>query len=329
MSVFCFVLRMLAVAVVPLIFHVVQEGLERLGFTMPNSPVLSPFTLPSIPVRPVDGHKGTFGKVTIIGGSVGMSGAVCLASVSSLRSGSGLVTAAVPRSIQMVVAGYEPSIMTIGLNDDPESGLLPVAFHTLEALLQGRDAVGIGPGLGRSPAAAELVRHVLHHARIPVVVDADGLNNAAEHKLFLHRGDCVCVITPHVGEFSRLTGRAISEIEKHREEMAQEYAAAHRLIVALKGPGTIVTDGLRVYRNTSGNSGMGTGGTGDVLTGIVTSLLGQQLPAFEATALAVHAHGLAGDVAADRFTQRGMIASDLIGCLPDAWRRLEGMPRLT
>jgi len=294
---------------------------------MPNPPALLPFTLPSIPVRPEDGHKGTFGKVVIIGGSVGMSGAICLASVAALRTGSGLVTAAIPRSIQPIVAGSEPSVMTIGLRDDPESGLLTQTTDVIARLVEGRDAIGTGPGLGRSSAAAQLIRDLLQTASCPIVVDADGLNVAAEHNLFANRSDWPCVVTPHPGEFSRLIGKSISEIERHREELAQEFAAKHRLIVALKGPGTIVTDGIRLFRNGTGNSGMATGGTGDVLTGIVTSLLGQHLPPFEATAIAVHAHGLAGDIAAEQFTQRGMIASDLLSCLPEAWRRLENPSR--
>jgi NAD(P)H-hydrate epimerase len=283
---------------------------------MAEPQILRPFTLPAIPRRPADGHKGTFGKVIVIGGSIGMSGAVSLASVSALRTGSGLVTAAIPRAIQNVVAGYEPCVMTIGLKDDPETGLSEVSEEMVISLIEGRDALAIGPGLGKGSAAARLVESLLRLAKCPLVVDADGLNLAAEARLFSRELQCPCVITPHPGEFARLTGRSITEIEKHREEIAQEFAESHSMVVALKGPGTIVTDGIRLFRNT-------TGGSGDVLTGIVVSLLGQQLPAFEATALAVHAHGLAGDVAAEQFTERGMIASDLLKCLPEAWRRLE------
>jgi ADP-dependent NAD(P)H-hydrate dehydratase len=290
---------------------------------MTEPQILRPFTLPAVPRRPADGHKGTFGKVLVIGGSIGMSGAVSLASVAALRAGSGLVTAAIPRAIQNVVAGYEPCVMTIGLKDDPETGLSEVSEQTVISLIEGRDALAIGPGLGKGSAAARLVESLLRLAKCPLVVDADGLNLAAEANLFSRERQYPCVITPHPGEFARLTGRSVADIEKHREEIAQEFAESQALIVALKGPGTIVTDGIRLFRNTTGNSGMGTGGSGDVLTGIVVSLLGQQLPAFEATALAVHAHGLAGDVAAEQFTERGMIASDLLKCLPEAWRRLE------
>ena len=285
--------------------------------------ILRPFTLPAVPRRPADGHKGTFGKILVVGGSIGMSGAVSLASVAALRAGSGLVTAVVPRAIQNVVANYEPCVMTVGLRDDAESGLSEVSEETILSLIDGRDALAVGPGLGKGSAAARLVESLLRLAKCPLVVDADGLNLAAEARLFSRARQCPCVITPHPGEFARLTGRSITEIEKHREEIAQEFAESHSMVVALKGPGTIVTDGIRLFRNSTGNSGMGTGGSGDVLTGIVVSLLGQQLPAFEATALAVHAHGLAGDVAAEQFTERGMIASDLLKCLPEAWRRLE------
>lgn len=290
---------------------------------MANPLAVKSVSLPSMPVRASDGHKGTFGKVIIVGGSVGMSGSVCLASVAALRSGSGLVTAAVPQSIQAIVAGYEPSVMTIGLKDNAETGLHGQPHETIDRLVEGRDAIGVGPGLGRSSEAADLLSDLLIKSTCPVIVDADGLNIAAEKQLLMREREFECVVTPHPGEFARLTGRTIPQIEAHRAEFAQEFAREHRLIVALKGPGTIVTDGTRIYCNATGNSGMGTGGSGDVLTGIVASLLGQGLPAFEATALAVYAHGLAGDIAAERFTQRGMIASDLLTCLPEAWRRLE------
>ena len=291
---------------------------------MSDSIEIVPFRLPSLPLRPADGHKGTFGKISIIGGSVGMSGAVCLASVAALRSGSGLVTAVVPRAIQSIVAAFEPCVMTVGLVDNPEFGLLPLSAVDAAMLTNGRDAAGIGPGLGQNEAAAAMVCDVLKGSACPLVLDADALNIAARHGfLTTDRTASSCVITPHPGEFARLTGRTIEEVEQHREEMAAEFAGTHRVIVVLKGPVTVVTDGTRAYRNTTGNSGMATGGSGDVLTGILTSLLGQGLPALDAAAIAVHAHGLAGDIASERFTQRGMIASDLLSSLPEAFRRLE------
>lgn len=289
--------------------------------------------LPTLPIRPSAGHKGTFGRVSIIGGSVGLSGAVCLASMAALRSGSGLVTACVPRSIQMVVAASEPCIMTVGLPDD-NGHLQATNPALLMELLSGRDAVACGPGLGRSHEALDWPTQLLAHAACPLVLDADALH-AQLPEILRRPRHSPCVITPHPGEFSRLTGIPAATINANRETLAAEFARSHNVIVVLKGPGTVVTDGDRMFVNTTGNSGMGTGGSGDVLTGIVASLLGQRLEPFEAAAIAVYAHGAAGDFAAQRFTQRAMIASDLLTCLPDAWRLLEtpteapGPPRLT
>ena len=280
--------------------------------------------VPALPARPENGHKGTFGKVLIIGGSVGMSGAVCLSSVSALRSGSGLVTAAIPRSIQTIVASHEPSVMTIGLNSDSDGQLASLSAECIDELLAGKDAVAIGPGLGQSAAAADLVARILEVCRVPLILDADALNAAAARKLLAQRNkESMCVITPHPGEFSRLSGKPVNDDEEARIEMSVEFAMAHALTVVLKGPRTVVTNGERLFINTTGNSGMATGGSGDVLTGIVASLLGQKMNVFEAAALAVHTHGRAGDLAAAELSQRGMIASDIMKSLPKAWLKLE------
>jgi len=254
---------------------------------------------------------------------VGLSGAICLSSVAALRSGSGLVTACIPRSIQLLVAAFEPCVMTMGLPDD-QHGLLPPAPGLPEELLDGRDAVGCGPGLGRSPAAAAWTASVLRAADCPLVLDADSLQPDLPTLLRQPRSHD-CVITPHPGEFARLSGVGVGQIEAGRERLAAEFARDHNVIVVLKGHRTVVTDGTRWFLNSTGNSGMATGGSGDVLTGVLTSLLGQGLPAFEAAVIAVHVHGLAGDVAAARFTPRAMIASDLILGLPEAWRSLQNV----
>jgi ADP-dependent NAD(P)H-hydrate dehydratase len=282
--------------------------------------------VPALPVRPENGHKGTFGKVLVIGGSVGMSGAVCLSSVSALRSGSGLVTAAIPRSIQTIVASHEASVMTIGLSTDSDGLLASQSTAFIEQFLAGKDAIAIGPGLGQSAAAADLVARVLEICRVPLIMDADALNAAAAHGLLAKRNTVTpCVITPHPGEFSRLTGKPASDDEEIRISTAVEFATTHGLTVVLKGPRTVVTNGERLFMNTTGNSGMAKGGSGDVLTGIVASLLGQKMNAFEAAALAVHAHGRAGDLAASELGQRGMIASDLLKSLPKAWQMMESL----
>jgi NAD(P)H-hydrate epimerase len=286
--------------------------------------------VPLLPDRPQDGHKGTFGRVLIIGGSVGMSGAVCLSSVSALRSGSGLLTAAIPRSVQMTVAAYEPCVMTIGLETDANGQLALLSRERIEELLAGKDAVAIGPGLGQCKAAMELVSHVLEICRVPLVLDADALNLAAAGGLLAKRNkEAACVITPHPGEFARLTGLPISDDEDTRITTSADFAKKHELTVALKGPRTVVTDGARLFVNTTGNSGMATAGSGDVLTGIVVSLLGQKMIPFEAAALAVNVHGRTGNSAAFEFGQRGMIASDLLRALPKAWEQLEAHQDVT
>ena len=283
-----------------------------------------------LPDRPQDGHKGTFGRVLIIGGSIGMSGAVCLSSMAALRSGSGLVTAAVPRSVQMIVAAYEPCLMTIGLQTDVNGQLASLSRDRIEELLAGKDAVAIGPGLGQSPETKELVSLVLEHCRVPLVLDADALNAVALGRLLAKRNKgTACVITPHPGEFARLTGLPMTEDENTRITMSADFARTYELTVALKGPRTVVTDGARLFVNTTGNSGMATAGSGDVLTGIVASLLGQKMNAFEAAALAVNVHGRAGDFAAFELGQRGMIASDLLTALPKAWEQMEAHQDVT
>lgn len=284
---------------------------------------------PPLPPRPADGHKGTFGRVLLIGGSTGMSGAICLSGKAALRSGSGLVSVAVPCSIQSIVAGYEPSYMTIGLSEDSVGQLLLPTSDLLQRKLAGMDAVGIGPGLGQSQGACDLVRWIMQMVECPLVIDADALNVAAHERLFssgrpMSEGIISRrVITPHPGEFSRLTGLSVEEILGNRERVAVEFAQEYGLVVVLKGPQTIVTDGQLLYRNQTGNSGMATGGTGDVLTGILTSLLGQRMAPFEAASLAVCVHGLAGDLAAVELSGRGLIASDVLNYLPRAWKVLE------
>ncbi|MEN9554912.1 MAG: Nicotinamide nucleotide repair protein [Planctomycetota bacterium] len=288
---------------------------------MAQVPVVQTCSLPTIPQRPGNGHKGTFGRVLVLGGSGGMSGAVCLASVAALRSGSGLVTAAVPCSIQTLVAGYEPCVMTRGLAEEQQQ-LKRIPPEIRDDLLQNMNAVCCGPGLGRGEGARGIVADLLTSAVCPLILDADALNVAAERRLLELPRRAACVITPHPGEFSRLTGTSIPATNAERDRQAIDYAGQTGTIVVLKGPGTVVTDGRRIYRNTTGNSGMATGGSGDVLAGMVVSLLGQGIPAFEAAAIAVHAHGLAGDFAAEHLTERGMIASDLLRFLPHAWRAL-------
>lgn len=295
--------------------------------------------LPEIPPRPPGAHKGTFGKIVIVGGSRGMSGAAALAGLGALRGGAGLVFLAVPHSVLPIVAAVEPSYLTLSLPEDEQGRICMVATTLLQSALPAHDAAAIGPGMGRSEELTDLMQRVYAEATVPLVIDADGLNalakisrvdasgltgllpeRVAEHSAagrLLPR-----ILTPHPGEFARLIGSDVATVQSRREELAVRYAARNNVVLVLKGHRTLVTDGQRLYENTTGNSGMATGGSGDVLTGLITALLGQKLPAFEAAQLGVHLHGLAGDLAAVELSQPGLIASDLPRFLPAAWQRL-------
>jgi ADP-dependent NAD(P)H-hydrate dehydratase len=278
---------------------------------------------PRLPKRAVDSNKGMYGKVLVIAGSRGMAGAAALVGAAALRSGAGLVRIASPTEIQPTVAQYEPSYMTWPLPQDEDGRIAftPAKRH-LERLAGLSSVVAIGPGLSQSEDIKALVRWVVGSLKLPTVLDADALNVlAGEFPTF--ETPCPLIITPHPGEFARLLGKTIEEVQADRESLAATFARDHKLVVVLKGSGTIVTDGERVYVNTTGNPGMATGGAGDVLTGVVASILGQGLPPFEAACLATYAHGLAGDIARDQNGETGLIAGDIVDALADTFSNLD------
>lgn len=283
---------------------------------------LQPVTeLPRLPRRPPEAHKGTFGRVVLIGGTLGMSGAITLAGRAALRSGAGLVYVAAPRSVLPIVAAGEPSYLTIALPDDGHGRLLDDALATLEDVLPTKDAAGIGPGLAETESAARIVRCLFEHCDKPLVLDAGALNLLARSQPWPAPAG-PRILTPHPGEFARLAGCTTAEVQTNRLAAAAEFARRHGVIVVLKGHGTVITDGARYAVNATGNPGMATGGTGDVLTGLIVGLLGQGLDAFAAARLGAHVHGLAGDHAAAERSQPGLIASDLPDYIPAAWREL-------
>jgi ADP-dependent NAD(P)H-hydrate dehydratase len=277
--------------------------------------------LPHLPARRPDSHKGDFGRVLLIGGSRGMPGSVSLSGMAALRSGAGLVTLAVPEACQAIVAGFEPSYMTVALPSDDEGLIDRTALPLLRELVGHATVVGLGPGLGRSTAITELVTTLYREVSVPMVVDADGLNALSMDRQVLPQHAGPRVLTPHPGEFARLVGER--EPPTDRVGAASGLAAKASIIVVLKGHGTVIADGTRHAINSTGNPGMATGGTGDVLTGVIAALLGQGLPPFDAAQLGVHVHGSAGDLAAESLGQNSLIASDLIRFLPSAFRQLE------
>jgi len=280
--------------------------------------------LPTLPPRRPDSHKGDFGRALVVGGSRGMSGAISLAGLATLRSGAGLVTLAVPRSIQEVVAGFNPSYMTHGLADANER-MVGAAADEVLTLAENIDVLALGPGLGRSAGITDFVAQLYREVKQPMVVDADALFALAQQKELLTQTAGPRILTPHPGEFARLTGTNPGTDDQSRSLAAGELASATGVlntIVVLKGHHTVITDGTRFAVNQTGNPGMATGGTGDVLTGVITALVCQGLAPFDAARLGVHVHGLAGDLAAENLGQVSLIASDLIDYLPTAFQSL-------
>lgn len=279
-----------------------------------------PPPLPPLPTRTPDSHKGDYGRALLIGGSRGMSGAVALSGLAALRGGAGLVTLAVPAAILDTVASYEPSYMTAAL-PDADGQLSVTAKDRISELAEQATCIGCGPGLGRSQQITDLVSWMYVVLPQPMVVDADGLFALTQYQVCLNDPGGPRILTPHPGEFRRFLGE--ESLSRHEyEQRASDMARAHRLIIVLKGHRTFITDGKESFHNTTGNPGMATGGTGDVLTGLITAFICQGLTPLDAARLAVHAHGLAGDLAAMDLGQVAMIASDLVRFLPRALQRL-------
>lgn len=278
--------------------------------------------LPPPPTRPPESHKGTFGRVLIVAGSPGMSGAAALSGLGALRGGAGLVYVATPQSVASIVAAIDPSYLTIPLSVDESGTLDDAAMGQVWGAVDGKNVCAIGPGLGQSRVVQELVTTLYQQVDIPLVVDADALNILSESPELLSDHAGPRILTPHPGEFSRLTGKSIDELQRDREESAIAFAQKHSVVLVLKGQGTIVTDGKQIFVNTTGNGGMSTGGTGDVLTGLVAALIAQKMSPFSAAQLGVFLHGRAGDLAAAEYSQPGMIASDLARFVGAAWKSI-------
>ncbi|HLY61658.1 MAG TPA: NAD(P)H-hydrate dehydratase [Terriglobia bacterium] len=277
--------------------------------------------------RNVEAHKGDFGRVLILAGSVGKTGAAALAAKAALRAGAGLVTVATAASAQPIVASLGMEYMTEAL-PETESGtvsLRALDYGRLEKLMEGKTVLAIGPGLGTVPETAEFARTVVNESKIPVVVDADGLNAFAGCMNTFRSGrpsPPETVLTPHPGEMSRLAGMSTAEIQARRVEFAREFSVQHKVNLVLKGFRTLIASPSgAVAVNPTGNPGMAKGGSGDVLTGIIAGLLAQYptIPFAQVVAGAVYLHGLAGDLAAAQSDPASMIASDLLEALPKAY----------
>jgi ADP-dependent NAD(P)H-hydrate dehydratase / NAD(P)H-hydrate epimerase len=319
--------------------HVVYPGREYTGklkvvdIGIPNEIAASMETHEFLDVKSVQplvkprakcGHKGNFGHCLIVAGATGKTGAASLAANSAVRTGSGLVTLAVPASLNPVLEVKTTEAMTLPV-DDAGKGFLGVGNS--DAILratQGKDAIAIGPGISREPETIALVRRLVKDALLPMVVDADGLNAIAEDVAILdQKRSPAIVLTPHPGEMSRLSGLSISEIEDDRISAARSFAVRYGVFLVLKGAGTVIaTPGGEIAVNGSGNPGMGSGGMGDVLTGILVSLLGQNYTPAEACRLGVFLHGFAADLVAQEKGEIGLSATDVQERLPLAYKEI-------
>lgn len=264
-----------------------------------------------LPDRDPMGHKGTFGKILLLCGSRGYTGAAYLAAMGALRSGAGLVFLGVPESIYAIEAVKLNEPVVFSLPDDGGK-LSDKAIPEILQRLKTMDAVLIGCGLGQSEGTFQVVKAVLENAACPVVLDADGINVLKDHKDILRGRQEPTILTPHEGEFLRFGG----DLQAGRMESVARFAREWNCILVLKGHGTCISDGWQCYRNPTGNPGMAVGGSGDVLAGILVSLLGQGLEPLTAAACGVWLHGAAGDLCAQELGQYGMLPTDMLNALP-------------
>jgi hydroxyethylthiazole kinase-like uncharacterized protein yjeF len=275
--------------------------------------------------RPAESNKGNYGHVLVIGGSLGKSGAAAMAGYAALRAGAGLSTVATAKSVLNTVAGFHPELMTEPLPETDAGTISSRALGEITGLSKNKTVLAVGPGISRHPQTADLVRMLIARSETAMVLDADGLNAFENRAQEITGKGRTLVITPHPGEMARLVGASIPEVQKDRLGIARKFAREHDLIVVLKGHRTLVVkpDG-EAWVNTTGNPGMSTGGTGDILTGITAGMIAQHpkdKDAFTAVLAAVHLHGLAGDVMRKVVGEHSMVATDLLVGLPEAFRR--------
>lgn len=276
--------------------------------------------------RRLNSHKGSFGHILILACSKRFSGAGVLAADAAMRSGAGLVTLGIPESLNNTVIKIKPrEVMTLPLPETNEGVLSLSGYNRIKDFIKNIDILAIGPGLGDANSTQKLIRRIILTSSKPMVIDADGLNALVGNLSLLlttKNKRLTTILTPHPGEMARLLKTSVDKIQQNRKEIAKKFARDYNVTVILKGHHSIVADSDgNLYINKTGNPGMATAGSGDVLTGIVAAFLGQGIDAFSASKYAVYLHGLAGDLAAKEKTQLGMIASDIIEKIPEAIKK--------
>lgn len=272
-----------------------------------------------MPKRKSESHKGDYGRIAILGGSSGMAGSVYMASLSAMRTGAGMAFILAPKSISEIlqIKSNEQIIKEIDCHNFYYSS--EIVDQILDNI-EGKDTLIIGPGMGKGEDLNKLIGEIIASTDIDMVIDADGLN-AISKDLSILKSNNKIILTPHLGEFSRLTGLEIDKIKEDEESIARKFAKDNDVVLVLKSDHTIVTDGLKFYKNEIGNPGMATAGVGDVLTGVIASLM-KRLEPFEAAKLGVYIHSLAGDIAREKLGEDSLIATDVIENLSEAIKRL-------
>ena len=274
--------------------------------------------------RQAESHKGTYGNLLTVCGSYGMAGAALLCARAALRSGVGLLTAAIPSSVYPLMAGVLPEAVYLPLPQTADGRLSSAARPDLLQRAARADAIVIGCGLGKGEDTQELVRELLRRHTCPLVLDADGINAISAHTLVEETGAAPRILTPHPLEFARLSGIPIETVQRDRTDVARRFADTYGVILVLKGHHTVVAaPGRMPLINPTGNAGMATGGSGDVLAGIIGSLAAQGMDAYDAAVCGVYLHGAAGDAAAQRLSQHAMLPSDMIDELCHLFLKLE------
>ena len=269
--------------------------------------------------RNLESHKGTYGHVLTIAGSMGKIGAGWLTSKAALRSGAGLATYAIPSSAYLKFDTRFPEIMVEPVSDKNHGYFSEESLGEIRPLAQGKDVIAFGPGIGTKKETVKFTQEIVSKLSLPMVIDADGLNNLGEHLIVLKKRRSDTVLTPHPGEMARLMGVETKEIQKDRIDICRQFASLHKVTLVLKGYRTVVASPKgEIYINPTGNPGMSTAGMGDALTGMIAAFIANKIPTLEASIAASYIHGLAGDISKEKIGEVGMIASDLIDNIPTA-----------
>ncbi|RMH70019.1 MAG: NAD(P)H-hydrate dehydratase [Gemmatimonadetes bacterium] len=311
--------------------HILDIGFPRSLTEDPNLTIdwlTSGYIRRLLPSRPLDAHKGSCGKVLVVAGSPGMTGAATLTCQAAYRAGAGYVTLAMPATIRDIMEIKLTEVVKAALPPTQTGALHPTAHDPILRLAQHADSLAVGPGLSTDKETQTLIHHLVETVEQPLIIDADGLNALTTNMTVLkHKKSKQLVLTPHLGEFARLIGRSIADIHPNRLEIAREKAQEWGVTIVLKGAGSIIASPTgQVSINSTGNAGMATAGSGDVLTGIIATFLAQGLPASSAAQAGVFVHGFAGDMARTLQGERSLIPSDIIQSIPKVFMSLTDSP---